>query len=157
MKMSWTVLKLQGGHDFVLETAPYKVQKGITKKIHNQELWFLHSACHHKVLNICTKFHEDNLKGFKVIQRARFCLRKCYLQSSRGHSSKQTYPRVAHCPMLVNIYMKFQKDILNGFKVIEQTRFCHRNCNLQSSKGHNSNNIYPRVMVLALYTSSNVG
>ena len=27
--------------------------------------------------------------------------------------------------------------IMNGFKVIEETRFCHRNRNLQSSKGNN--------------------
>ena len=59
--------------------------------------------------------------------------------------------------MLVNISMKFHEDILNGLKVIERTQFCHRNCCLQSSKGHNSKNKYPRVMVLALCTSSNVG
>ena len=47
--------------------------------------------------------------------------------------------------------MKFHEDILNGFKVIERTRFCHRNCYLQSSKGQNSKSIYPRVMVLALF------
>ena len=60
--------------------------------------------------------------------------------------------------MLVNISMKFHEDNLNGLKVIERTQFCHRNCYmyLQSSKGHNSKNIYPRVMVLALCTSSNV-
>ena len=40
-------------------------------------------------------------------------------------------------PMLVNICMKFHEDVLNGFKVIEQTWFCHRNCYVQSSKGHN--------------------
>ena len=99
------VLKLQSGHDFVLETATYKVQRGITKKIHKQELWFLHCACRHMMLNICMKFHED---------------------------------------------------ILKGFKVKELTRFCHRNCYLQSSKVHNSKNIYPRVMILVLCTSSNV-
>ena len=26
--------------------------------------------------------------------------------------------------MLINIYMKFREDSLNGFQVIEQTRFC---------------------------------
>ena len=57
------VLKLQHGNDFVLETATYKVKKKL-KNIHKQELWFLHSACHHMVLNICMKFHEDILKGF---------------------------------------------------------------------------------------------
>ena len=31
MKMSWTVLKLQSGHDFVLETATYKIQRDITQ------------------------------------------------------------------------------------------------------------------------------
>ena len=59
--------------------------------------------------------------------------------------------------MLVNISMKFHEDILNGLKVIERTQFCHRNCYLQSSKGHNSRNIYPRVMISALCASSNVG
>ena len=59
--------------------------------------------------------------------------------------------------MLVNISMKFHEDILNGLKVIERTQFCHRNCYLQSSKGHNYKNIYPRVMVLAHSMSSNVG
>ena len=28
--------------------------------------------------------------------------------------------------MLVNIYMKFHEDILNGFQVTERTRFCDR-------------------------------
>ena len=32
MKTSWMVFKLQSGHDFVTETATYKVQKGITQK-----------------------------------------------------------------------------------------------------------------------------
>ena len=59
--------------------------------------------------------------------------------------------------MLVNISMKFHEDILNRLKVLERTQFCHRNCYLQSSKGRNSKIIYPRVMVCALCTSSNVG
>ena len=37
--------------------------------------------------------------------------------------------------MLANICMKFHEDILNSFKVTERTRFCFRNCYLQSSKG----------------------
>ena len=58
--------------------------------------------------------------------------------------------------MLVNIYMKFYEDILNGFKVTERTRFCLRNCYLQSSKGHDSKSINTRIMVLAFCTSFNV-
>ena len=32
MKIPWTVLKLQSERDLVLETATYKVQRGITQK-----------------------------------------------------------------------------------------------------------------------------
>ena len=31
--------------------------------------------------------------------------------------------RFAHCLMLIDIHIKFLKDILNGFQVIEWTRF----------------------------------
>ena len=37
------VFKLQSRHDFVAETATYKVQRDITKK-KIQELWFLRSV-----------------------------------------------------------------------------------------------------------------
>ena len=33
MKISQTVLELQSGHDFVLETATYKIQRGLTQKV----------------------------------------------------------------------------------------------------------------------------
>ena len=61
--------------------------------------------------------------------------------------------------MMHNTCMKFYEHFLNGFKVIERIRFCHRNCYLQSSKGCNSKSINTRVtvMVLALGMSSNVG
>ena len=65
--------------------------------------------------------------------------------------------RSACCLELVNICMKFHEDILNGLKVTEQTRFCLRNCYLQSSKGRNSKSINTRIMVLAICMSSNVG
>ena len=50
--------------------------------------------------------------------------------------------------MVLNICMKFHEDIFKGFKVIEQTQFCHRNCYIQSSKVYNLKNTCPRVMVL---------
>ena len=53
--------------------------------------------------------------------------------------------------------MKFHEDTLNGFKFTERTRFCLRNCYLQSSKGYNSKGTSTRVMILAFCTSSNVG
>ena len=42
MNIFWTVLKLYSGHDFVTETAIYKVQKDVTQKVSIQEFWFLH-------------------------------------------------------------------------------------------------------------------
>ena len=51
--------------------------------------------------------------------------------------------------MLIDIYMKFE-DSLNGFQVIERTRFCDR------VQGHYSKSINARVMVLVFCTSSNV-
>ena len=163
IKISWLVFKLLSGHYFVTETVTYKLQRDIIK-IHKQELWFLHSACHRYVLNICTcmKFLDIILNGFKVIERTQFCHINWYLQSSKGnyltlYIQELWFLHCAYHPMLDNISMKFHEGILNGFQVTERTRFCHWNCYLPSSKGHNSKHIYPRVMVLALCTSSNVG
>ena len=46
------------------------------------------------LVNICMQFHEDTLNGFKVTERMGFCLRNCYLQSSKGHNSKTINTRV---------------------------------------------------------------
>ena len=54
--------------------------------------------------------------------------------------------------MLTDIYMKFPEEILNCFQVTERTQFCDG----QSSKGNNSKSVTARVMVLALYISSNL-
>ena len=54
-------------------TAYYKLQRDVTQKIHIQELWFLHSACHLLVFNICMKLYEYNLNSSKVIERTPFC------------------------------------------------------------------------------------
>ena len=62
------VFKLQSGHDFVTETATYKVQRGITKKIYIQELWFLRSAHRLMLVNISLTFHENILIGFQVTE-----------------------------------------------------------------------------------------
>ena len=70
------VSKLQSGHDFVTETANYKVQRGITKKIYIQELRFLRSAHCLMLVNISMIFHEDILDGFQVteLKSGRLCI-----------------------------------------------------------------------------------
>ena len=58
------VYKLESRHDFVTETATYKVQRGITKKMYIQELPFLRSTHRLMLVNISMTFHEDILNGF---------------------------------------------------------------------------------------------
>ena len=48
------------------EAATYKVQKDVTQKVSIQELLFLCTARCLMLVNICMKFHEDNLNGFKL-------------------------------------------------------------------------------------------
>ena len=54
------------------------------------------------------------------------------------------------CLMMLDICVKFHKNILNSFNVIERTGSGHRNCYLQGSKGRNSKDTYTRVMVVEL-------
>ena len=109
------------------------------------------------LVNICMKFHEDILNSFKVTEQTRFCLRNCYLQSSKGHNSKSInkglwFLRSAGHQMLVNICMKI------SWTVFELQSRHDKNANLlfSISKGHNSKNKQSRVTVLALCTSFHV-
>ena len=73
----------------------YKLQRDTTKQIHIQELWFLHSACHLLVLNICMKFYEYILNNFKFIEWTQLIeSRNCYLKYSKGCNSKSSNTRV---------------------------------------------------------------
>ena len=88
-----------------------------------QELWFLRSARRQMLIDIYMKFRADSLNGFQVIERTRFCDG----QSSKGNNSKSINAGVmvlALCTssVLIDIYMKFCEDSLNGFQVIERTR-----------------------------------
>ena len=87
----------------------------------------------------------------------------CFLQVEMGIIKKNRNLRVMVVVLCTSSYdaygntcMKFYEHILNGFKVVELTWFCHRNCYLQKSKGCISKSINTRVMVLALCMSSNV-
>ena len=77
--------------------------------------------------------------GFKVTEdhkRARFVHRNAYIQSSKGNNSRVyiqelCFLHFACYPLLVNNSVKFHEGILDGFKVIVRTQFCHRNYYLQ--------------------------
>ena len=53
------------------------------------------------------------------------------MTESKGNNSKSINARVmvlrsARRLILIDIYMKFREESLNGFQVIERTRFCNR-------------------------------
>ena len=59
-------------------------QRGITPKMYRQEIWFLCSATRLMMLYISTKFHENILNCFQVIERTK----NCHCQISKGNNSK---------------------------------------------------------------------
>ena len=48
------------------------------------------------------------------------------------------FSRSARRLMLIDIYMKFREDSLNGFQVIERTRFCDKVPREITQKGINA-------------------
>ena len=90
---------------FCHRTAYYKLQRDVTKKIHIQELWFLHSACHLLVLNICMKFCEYILNSFKVYRADTNLSRNCYLKSSKGRNSKSINTKVMVLVLCMSPYI----------------------------------------------------
>ena len=74
-----------------------------------------------------TTFHENILDGIKVIERLRFSYEK---NNSKGRNSVKhvgggTFLFSAHRLMMVYICTNFHENILDGIKVIEQTRFSY--------------------------------
>ena len=55
MKISETAFNSQTWHEYTVEMAIFNVQREITQKVENPELWFVCSA----LLNIYVKFHEN--------------------------------------------------------------------------------------------------
>ena len=54
--------------------------------------------------------------------------------------------------IVLNIFVKFHENIVNGFEVRERTRVCGRNGNFQCSKRIYSKSMQSRVTVSALCT-----
>ena len=88
------VFNLQSGHYFVIETATYKIQRGITQKIYIQELWFLRSAHHLMLINISVTFHEENIERFSSYRADGIVFCSRHSQSLRGTTQKNIYPKV---------------------------------------------------------------
>ena len=113
------------------------------------------------LVNICMKFHEDILNGFKVTERTQFCLRNCYLQSSKGHNSKSINTRVMVLAFCTSSYIgKYLNEVswryFERFLSYRADTTISQNLLFSISKGHNSKNTQSRVTVLVLCTSSHV-
>ena len=113
------------------------------------------------LVNICMKFHEDTLNGFKVTEWMRFCLRNCYLQSSKGHNSKSIkYKSYGSCILHIVYVAKYLYEVswrcLERFLSYRADTTISQNLLFWISKGHNYKNTQSRITVLALCTSSRV-
>ena len=75
----------------IVEMAIFNNQRAITLKEGIQELWFMHSACHLMVFNICVKFQENMSRGFKVMEQT-----QKLLTDTHTHKRQKLYTPL-HC------------------------------------------------------------
>ena len=103
------------------------------------------------MLYICTKFHENISKGFRVTQLTQFLVSKF----SKRHRSVENIGGVMILVLKVSDHAlyssKCHENISKGFRVMEGLDFQYS----KFSKGHNSVKNVGRSMVLTLCISSN--
>ena len=80
------------------------------------------------LVNNPVKFHHDILHDFRVTERTRLECKFCFFPFQRAITRKICNPELrflcsARRLMLVNIPVKFRRDILHRFRVTEWTRF----------------------------------
>ena len=114
-------------------------QREITPKICKQELWFLNTTGNLIVLYKCTKFHWYNSYDFRVIKRTRNCMEN----NQREITHKILKPELwflcmTHRLIMLNKYTKFYWKILNGFQVIQRTRNCIENNQMETTPKYSS-------------------
>ena len=115
-----------------------QISKGNNFKMYRQELQFLWSAHHLIILYMSMKFHENILNGFQVIEGTQ----NFHCRISIGNNSKNVLTIVTVLVLCtssndVSYFYEVHQNVLNGFRVTEQTRNYH----CQISKGNNSKNV----------------
>ena len=100
------------------------------------------------------KFHENILNGFQIIEGTQ----NYHCRILKGNNSKNVLTKVTvlySARGLITLYisLKFNENVLDGFRVIEQTQ----NYRCRISKVNNSKTIYKRIMVLLFCTPSGDG
>ena len=78
------------------------------------------------LVNICMKFHEDTLNGFRADMichgTANYKLQRDVTQ--KIHIKELCFLHSACHFLVLHIFMAFYEYILNSFKVIERTQLC---------------------------------
>ena len=67
------------------------VIRGIIRKIHMQELWFLCMTRRRNVLYKCMKFRSNICNGYQVIEPTRFCDGQTDTQTDRQMQGEKQY------------------------------------------------------------------
>ena len=131
----------------MVEMAIFNIQRAITLKVGKEELWFMHSAYHLLVFNICVKFHENMSRGFKVMERTQKLLTDRHTHTFTQRERERERERkdenyIPHCIAYLvcrrynqsygscvlhviswfNICEKFHENMSSGFKLMELTR-----------------------------------
>ena len=88
------------------------------------------------MVNISAKFDDNISNGFQVTGRTRFYDRNHYFSVQRAITPKVGLLCSACHLLVVNISIKFCKNISNGFQVIGRTQFCNRQTDV-----HGKNNV----------------
>ena len=91
----------------------FNVQRAITPKVSQLELWFMCSACHLMVLYICVKFRENITNGIRVMEQTPVHGRIGYVQCSKGNNSKSRQTRV-----MVHVFCTSSDDALHLCEVL---------------------------------------
>ena len=77
------------------------------------------------LIDIYMKFREDSLNVSKLESGHDFAI-DYKGNNSKSRNARVMFLRSASRLMLINIYIKFGEYSLNGFQIIERTRFCDR-------------------------------
>ena len=94
----------------MVEMAICNIQRAITPKLGNPELWFRYSAMIYivKFHENIVKFHENISNGFQVTDWTREYGENGYIQYSKGNNSKSRKPRV-----MVHLFCTLSHDALH--------------------------------------------